>query len=514
MIVKNEERFLAECLESVRELVSEMVIVDTGSSDRTVEIARRYGARVIHHQWTGNFAQARNVGLAQATQPWILYLDADERLHAPHHPAVRKAVSENRADAFYIRVKSEVRGVLGNMPHVQAYPRLFRKLPGVRFVGRVHEQITPSLQANKARFALLDAEIEHLGYNQSDEILQQKIERNLAYLEKQVAEEPDNPYARFQLGQTYILANRVEEGEAQLRQAIHQGTLSPPLKGTALLILANEAYKRGQYQEAIELARQSLQVAPHQRLGWFLISDSQAALKNWAAALEALEQVEKYQGLAHSDLSMDKLFPSEVLAQRRGVYCFQLQDYAGAVSSLGAYLQASKSPRTSSLAKFVVALQKHPAAHPQALQAVENCVNHLADFDDTPQAIGLLYELCERLGQGALQQKLLEQAVALFPDEAKYLFYLGTLHLNKGHLSEAARYLKRAEQLAPDVYEVQYNLGALAIKQGRLSDAVRRFEHIVRQFPEHRQVARRKLAGLYLKMGAVEQALPLMAQLT
>ncbi len=513
MIVKNEARFLAGCLESVKDLVAEIVVVDTGSSDGTEAIARQFGARVFHHRWTGNFAQARNRALARATQPWILYLDADERLHPLYHATVRQAVSQNTADAFYLRVKSEVRGVLGNMPHVQAYPRLFRKLPGVRFVGRVHEQITPSLQARKARFAYLDVEIEHLGYNQSDEVLRQKIERNLTYLEQQVTEEPENPYARFQLGQTYILAGRVEEGEAQLHQAIESGRLSPPLTGTALLILANEAYKRGEFSEAIALAQRSLQVAPRQRLGWFLISDSHAALKHWDAALQALEQVQAHQELARSDLSMDKLFPPEVLAQRKGVYCFHRQDYVGAVEHLGTYLMTAERLRTTTLGKFLLALEQRPSRSPKVRQVLEQCVHRLSRFDDVPQAIGLLHQTLEKMGYVALQQKLLEEAVSLFPGEAQYVFFLGTFHLNQGHLTEAAHYLERAEQLAGHVYEVQYNLAVLAIKQGQLQAAAQRFEHIAEHFPEHRQSARRKLAGLYLKMGAVEQALPLMAQL-
>ena len=80
MIVRDEEEMLAACLESCREAVSEMVIVDTGSSDRTVEIAESFGARVVHFAWSGSFAEARNVGIDAATGDWILWLDADEQL--------------------------------------------------------------------------------------------------------------------------------------------------------------------------------------------------------------------------------------------------------------------------------------------------------------------------------------------------------------------------------------------------------------------------------------------------
>ena len=78
MIVKNEERFLAECLESVKDVVDEICIVDTGSTDRTVEIARSYGAKIEFHEWRKDFAWARNKALEMATRRWTFVLDADE----------------------------------------------------------------------------------------------------------------------------------------------------------------------------------------------------------------------------------------------------------------------------------------------------------------------------------------------------------------------------------------------------------------------------------------------------
>src|SRR5204863_5400745 len=78
MIVKNEERFLRNCLESVKDIVDEMVIVDTGSTDSTLDIAREYGAKVIPHVWKDDFSEARNVSLDHATGDWALWLDADE----------------------------------------------------------------------------------------------------------------------------------------------------------------------------------------------------------------------------------------------------------------------------------------------------------------------------------------------------------------------------------------------------------------------------------------------------
>jgi glycosyltransferase involved in cell wall biosynthesis len=80
MIVKNEERFLGQCLASVKDIADELIVIDTGSTDRTVEIAREHGAHVGHFEWCNDFAAARNASIAPATGDWILFLDADEGL--------------------------------------------------------------------------------------------------------------------------------------------------------------------------------------------------------------------------------------------------------------------------------------------------------------------------------------------------------------------------------------------------------------------------------------------------
>ena len=83
LITKNEEKFLSDCLQSIREIADEIILVDTGSTDRTVEIAGAFGCRVIHHEWQNDFSLARNTGITAANGKWILCIDADERLSPP-----------------------------------------------------------------------------------------------------------------------------------------------------------------------------------------------------------------------------------------------------------------------------------------------------------------------------------------------------------------------------------------------------------------------------------------------
>src|SRR6201996_4452624 len=142
MIVKNEERFLAECLESIKDLVDEINIVDTGSTDRTVEIARSYGANVIFREWRNDFAWARNEALQMATKRWTLILDADEELES-ESVSLLKSLRTTPADTtcVYINIVNiidDASGV-GTMSH-----RLIRIIPTnpvLRYGGVIHESI-------------------------------------------------------------------------------------------------------------------------------------------------------------------------------------------------------------------------------------------------------------------------------------------------------------------------------------------------------------------------------------
>src|SRR5438132_639417 len=110
MIVKNEEDWVAGAVESVRSIVDEVIIVDTGSTDSTPDRVRALGAKTLNLQWTDSFAEARNVSVAQAREPWILVLDADERIAAQDLPYIKDAVLRSDADGYHLTQRNYVFG--------------------------------------------------------------------------------------------------------------------------------------------------------------------------------------------------------------------------------------------------------------------------------------------------------------------------------------------------------------------------------------------------------------------
>jgi len=169
LITKNESRDLARCLASVRGLADEIVVVDTGTTDDTVAIAQAHGARVLHHAWRHDFADARNVSLDAATGDWVLVLDADDEVPSDTAAQIPCLLAEAE------RARPPIDGLTmlyhSPMPAGEAvafteYPvlRLFRNRPEFRFRQAIHEQVLPAIQAAGGRVDGCALRLTHYGY--------------------------------------------------------------------------------------------------------------------------------------------------------------------------------------------------------------------------------------------------------------------------------------------------------------------------------------------------------------
>lgn len=306
MIVKNEEDMLPGCLESVKDVADEIIITDTGSSDRTIEIAKSYGAKVFQMEWKDDFSAARNNSLMNCSCDWVLYIDADERLTEESQRNIKTYISKALPDvgALICTIESAHNYLDGNSEvHRGGYPRLFRNLgyPKVKFVGRVHEQISPSLIEAGYTFAISDLKIIHLGYNVSREEMEQKVRRNYRMLITHVQEEPLNGYAWFQLGQTLAQMKLLKEAEEAIRFSIKCGDLSKTVYSSAAASLSQICGRRGDFQEALRWADAALERSPNQIYGIALkafallnLNRGKEAIPYFETALEMVRASEKY----------------------------------------------------------------------------------------------------------------------------------------------------------------------------------------------------------------------------
>ncbi|WP_315852320.1 glycosyltransferase [Paludisphaera rhizosphaerae] len=201
MIVRDEEANLPACLESARGLFDEVVVVDTGSTDRTVEVARSFGARVFDFAWVDDFAAARNAALARATGDYAFWLDADDRVEPPHRERLERLFRSLRPDgpAYVVRCACDPDPDGGGATVVD-HVRLFPIREDVRWTYRVHEQILPALRRAGVDVRWTDAVVRHVGYN-DPAVRRRKLDRDRAILESEAAERPDDPFVLFNLGQ-------------------------------------------------------------------------------------------------------------------------------------------------------------------------------------------------------------------------------------------------------------------------------------------------------------------------
>jgi tetratricopeptide (TPR) repeat protein len=199
LIARDEEHRIEPCLQSIRGLVDEIVLVDTGSRDETLAIAQAYGARTLRYEWHDDFAAARNFGLDRCRGEWILYIDADERARPFSRTELEVTLERPRNAGLSVLLHARA--------GFSAYRemRLFRNDPRIRFEGLMHETIWPGigryLEEEGGTVGESNLTLDHVGYDGPQD---HKHRRNLPLLKKALAANPEQVYCWYDLGRVYL----------------------------------------------------------------------------------------------------------------------------------------------------------------------------------------------------------------------------------------------------------------------------------------------------------------------
>ncbi len=194
MIVRDEEANISKCLSSVAGLFDEIVVVDTGSQDRTREIAAEFGARVFDFVWVDDFAAARNAALARATGDYAFWLDADDVVDLAQREALAELLAglpANDPSAYVVRCACDPGPNGDGGQTVVDHIRLFPVREGVRWTYAVHEQILPALRRANVPVRWTDLTVRHTGYT-GPALRERKLQRYCKILEAELAERPEN----------------------------------------------------------------------------------------------------------------------------------------------------------------------------------------------------------------------------------------------------------------------------------------------------------------------------------
>ena len=259
IIVKDEEETLGACLESVKGLADEIVVVDTGSSDKTVEVAREHGARTENFEWCDDFSAARNASLQMATGDWILWMDADDVLPKEEHQKIRKAMARGPEEAFYFSLEN-------TGADRSRYPqlRLFPNLPSARFERPVHEQVVGALERLGIRCVRTDIRVVHTGYT-TEAITSKKRRKYLGMMRRWLADHPEDADVRFRVGHTLYGEGDSQAAELEFKLLADDETLReqrPSIARMALTFLGRVRMDLKMHDQALGPLIASVDMAP------------------------------------------------------------------------------------------------------------------------------------------------------------------------------------------------------------------------------------------------------------
>jgi glycosyltransferase involved in cell wall biosynthesis/predicted Zn-dependent protease len=291
MIVRNEEDNIAACLDGIADLVDEMIVVDTGSTDRTKEIAAARGAKVFDFPWVDSFAAARNESLRHATGQWILWLDADDRVDAENRERLRRLFASLKDDNAAYAMKCYCLADAQDMETEVDHLRLFRNRADVRWTFRVHEQILPAIRATGGEVRWSDVVIQHIGY-QNPVTRKRKLERDIRLLEQELHDRPGHPFALFNLGSVYHEMGRRADALEQFKKSLAASVPSDSIVRKLYAAITQCSRHLGKKEEALQACREGLALFPDDielvfQQGVVLrdLEDIQGAIASWERCL-------------------------------------------------------------------------------------------------------------------------------------------------------------------------------------------------------------------------------------
>ncbi len=478
MIVRNEEKALGRCLSSVKDVVDEMIVVDTGSLDGTKQIAESFGAKVFDFRWTNDFSAARNFALSKCTMDYILYLDADEELPELSRSAILKILSEIEKP---LALKCKIKNIddFSGRIHYGTYCRFFPNLKGVQFEGKVHEQVENSLSKLGIEIDFSDVEILHHGYNISLKEKRLKAKRNLPLLLEEYSANPASYYA-YQLGLTYSILNDSAQAEKYFLLALKDEHLPADYRVYSYEFLINRRLKEKKYLEAKQILDEIFKENLTHPSIFLLASKVYSALRQFEQSLTFAISSYELNQTPFADKKMNLVFErlndEEIVFHGLTVALFAKSE-EGFFSFLNRLKIDLKKPDFATALKLIFEDKEVTAAQKETLKANLNefSANFLLElireysfkhdlrdlivsvyekFPNNPQARIVFAEFLLKNGDYDVAVELLEDYIERFTDNPFVAFYLISVYLERnqiGKILKPVEYLGKHFPNDPDV---------------------------------------------------------------
>jgi len=448
MIVKNAAETIRPCLESVREMVDQIVIADTGCTDNTCDIAREFGAAIITFPWENNFAAARNAALKSMTTDWILVLDADEELDREAHKHLPALLGATGVGGYVTPIRNYMLSRFNrgwdrvsvpndyrherakNAPSYIAHEncRLFRKHPEICFTGRIHELVEPQIRTLGLKLVMANFFIHHFGQLVGEEAREKKRVFYRDLLRAKAEEKPDDPVAWTQLGlHEFECFNQPEEALRCFERAL---TLQPNAPET-WLFTGMVFLKLERYEDALKALQHDWRKGSSTALREDLRGDALYGVGRYKEARTAYHRALKQSG--RDPLVESKLGYTEVKLGQRNTGLTRLRHAAQVVPDVHAVndrlmkgcIMAGRLEEAAEVADKFTFVMGHPKLFLRAASirfqlkqwvlAEETLSRGLRLFPESPELQSAQAEITRRK-TGALDGLTVPRASAAHPD--------------------------------------------------------------------------------------------------
>lgn len=431
MIVKNEEDYLPACLQSVKDVVDEIIIVDTGSQDKTVEIAQKFGAKVYYFKWNNNFSEARNESLKYASKDWILIMDADDEFYPEDKRALKVLLSGklNENAVYYFETLSYCGDKIDddNMT-VNINPRLFKNNQGIHYEGEIHNQLI--CMHNECNIICNPIKIHHYGYLENRMILKDKRNRNITILNKQIKDHPEYKFAYFNLGNEYAASGDMLKALECYYKAYEDFEPERGFSPILLIRIVYSNYRIGKYGDALKFIDIGTGYFPECTDFYFFKAAVFKELKNPVFQIKALEKCIKI---------------GEAPSQMKFLY---------GVGSFRAYYE---------LGNAYMRLKDYTAAYNYYIEAVKS----KSDFIDP--LYGIAHILKEK---NVPLNEFKESMEAFFAEPSKSYDVIADLFYNERYYETALEYVKKCEKKGTTQENVMMLKAKCLVRTGHFEECI------------------------------------------
>ncbi len=286
MIVKNEENNLKRLLPLLDGIVDELIIVDTGSSDGTKDIALQYTSNFHYFEWCDDFSAARNESLKYATKDYILWLDADDIISKQDIARLKLHIKKYPNTGVFVTLVDKRPTKEFQSIQLRAFPNI----DGIKFVGKVHEQVSFSIEQVGLKYSHCAIVITHLGYD-SEEAVIKKLERNIRILEKELSENSNDFLYNLHLAKTYLGVGHVDKAVPYSKKALELVKDVEISKENAFMAYMTECTilsLQGKTNEAVFLMEKAKELFPDNKILQLTLAEMYFRRKDYKKAYKEL----------------------------------------------------------------------------------------------------------------------------------------------------------------------------------------------------------------------------------